>query len=77
MGGVDKRILARRPDAIAAEVTRLAPLIREGGYVPFCDHHIPPDVPLAHFQSYLATLREVDAIADEQALPVIPPRQAP
>jgi len=77
MGGVDKRILARGPDAIAAEVTRLAPLIREGGYVPFCDHHIPPDVPLAHFQSYLATLREVGAIADGQALPVIPPRQDP
>jgi hypothetical protein len=42
MGGVDKRILARGPDSTNAELSRLAPLIREGGYVPFCNHHVPP-----------------------------------
>ncbi len=57
MGGVDKRLLARGGVALDAEVARLAPLIREGGYIPFCDHHIPPDVPLAHFRDYLAALR--------------------
>jgi uroporphyrinogen decarboxylase len=59
MGGFDKRILAEGPAAIDAEVARLAPLIREGGYVPFCDHHVPPDVPLAHYRHYLAALRGV------------------
>jgi uroporphyrinogen decarboxylase len=59
MGGFDKRLLARGPDEIAAEVARLAPLIHEGGYIPFCDHHVPPDVPLTHYQHYLDTLRAV------------------
>lgn len=56
MGGVDKRILVEGPAAIEAEIERIAPLVREGGYVPFCDHHVPPDVPLAHYHHYLNTL---------------------
>ena len=32
---------------------------REGGYIPFCDHHVPPDVPLAHFRHCLAALRAI------------------
>lgn len=42
MSGVDKRILARGPDSTNADLSRLAPLIRGGGYVPFCDHHASP-----------------------------------
>jgi uroporphyrinogen decarboxylase len=57
MGGFDKRLLAQGPAAIDAELRRLAPLIREGGFIPFCDHHVPPDVPLANFQHYLNAKR--------------------
>jgi len=59
MGGVDKRALAQGPAAIDAQVSRLAPLIREGGYVAFCDHHVPADVPLAHYRHYLDALRRL------------------
>ncbi|MCU0780646.1 MAG: hypothetical protein MUF04_06030 [Akkermansiaceae bacterium] len=59
MGGFDKRLLAQGPAAIDAEIRRLAPLVREGGFIPFCDHHVPPDVPLAHFQHYLHTKRDL------------------
>lgn len=57
MGGFDKHILATTPDAIAAEVRRLAPLVEEGGYIPFCDHRVPPDVPLANYLHYVRQAR--------------------
>jgi uroporphyrinogen decarboxylase len=59
MGGFDKHILAESPHAISAEVRRLAPLVEEGGYVGFCDHRVPPDVPLSHYLHYLREIRDV------------------
>jgi uroporphyrinogen decarboxylase len=59
MGGFDKHLLAGRQDAIVAEVHRLAPLVEEGGFIPFCDHRVPPDVPL---ENYLVYLREARAV---------------
>jgi uroporphyrinogen decarboxylase len=59
MGGFDKHILQSSPAAIAAEVQRLAPLIEEGGYIGFCDHRVPPDVPLANYLYFLETVRNV------------------
>lgn len=59
MGGFDKRILAKGPDAITAEVHRLTPLVEEGGYIGFCDHRVPPDVSLANYIHYCDTVREV------------------
>lgn len=59
MGGFDKRILAKGKDEIDAEINRLAPLIKEGGYVAFCDHHVPPDVPLENYQYFIQAVRSV------------------
>lgn len=59
MGGFDKHILQGSQAAIAAEVQRLAPLVEEGGYLGFCDHRVPPDVPLANYLFYLKTVRAV------------------
>lgn len=67
LGGFDKRILAGHGAATPAaaraaierEVTRLAPLVEEGGYIGFCDHRVPPDVPLANYWHYLQTIRRV------------------
>jgi uroporphyrinogen-III decarboxylase len=59
MGGFDKRILAAGPAAIDAEVDRLAPLAEEGGCIPFCDHRVPPDVPLRNYLHYLERAKHV------------------
>jgi uroporphyrinogen decarboxylase len=59
MGGFDKHILARSKDDIKREVERLTPLVEEGGYIGFCDHRVPPDVPLENYVFYLETVREV------------------
>jgi uroporphyrinogen decarboxylase len=58
-GGFDKRILARGPEAIEAEVHRLAPLVEEGGFIGHCDHRVPPDVSLADYRFYVETARKV------------------
>ncbi len=59
MGGFDKHILARSETEIRAEVERLAPLVQEGGYIGFCDHRVPPDVPLGNYIYYLKAIRRI------------------
>ncbi len=57
MGGFDKHSLAKSKAAISAEIDRLTPLVEEGGFIPFCDHRVPPDVPLENYWHYLETAR--------------------
>ncbi len=58
-GGFDKHILAQTTDDIAREIDRLAPMVEEGGFIPFCDHRVPPDVPLANYMFYVERAKEV------------------
>jgi len=58
-GGVDKRALAEGPAAIDAELARVRPLMREGGYIPHTDHSAPPDISFDHYRYYLTRVREV------------------
>ena len=57
--GMDKRALARGPQAIDAEIRRVRPLIEEGGYIPGPDHSLPPDVSFANYCYFMERLREV------------------
>jgi uroporphyrinogen decarboxylase len=66
-GGIDKRALAQGPEAIDAELARIAPLVEMGGYVPTLDHAIPPDVSYANFQHYWRQKRRLLQIADATA----------
>jgi uroporphyrinogen decarboxylase len=59
MGGFDKHLLQGSKAAIKQEVYRLAPLVEEGGYIGFCDHRVPPDVPLENYLFFLETIRAV------------------
>lgn len=59
MGGFDKHILAQSKRAITEEIERLTPLVEEGGYIPFADHRVPPDVPYDNYLHYLDTARHV------------------
>ena len=58
-GGFDKHILARGPEAIRAEVQRLAPLVEEGGFIPHCDHRVPADVTMANYIFYVEEAKRV------------------
>ncbi|MBI2915010.1 MAG: hypothetical protein HYY08_03680 [Firmicutes bacterium] len=58
-GGIDKRALARGPEAIDHELERVLPAMWEsGGYFPCLDHTVPTDVSLARFEYYLERLRK-------------------
>jgi len=50
IGGIDKRALARGPEAIQEELERRLPLVSQGGYLPAVDHSVPPDI---SFDNYL------------------------
>jgi uroporphyrinogen decarboxylase len=51
-GGVDKRAMAKGGQAIRDEIDRLMPAIKGGGYLPSCDHGVPPDVSWPNFLEY-------------------------
>ena len=59
MGGFDKHILQGTRADIENEIKRVAPLVEEGGYIGFCDHRVPPDVPLENYVFYLEKVREI------------------
>lgn len=52
-GGVDKRELAKGPEAIRAHLREFIPLIEEGGFIPTVDHTVPPDVSWDNFRHYM------------------------
>ena len=60
IGGIDKRIMAEGTRAIDAELERkVPPLVKEGGYIPCCDHSVPPDVSWQNFRHYRHRLTEL------------------
>ena len=59
MGGFDKNILARTKDEIEREIERLAPLVEEGGFIPFCDHRVPPNVPFDNYIHYIERAKAI------------------
>lgn len=59
LGGLDKRALAAGPAAIDREVGKAAAMLSRGGYVPFADHLVPPDVSWENFSYYRRSLAAV------------------
>jgi uroporphyrinogen decarboxylase len=55
-GGVDKRAMAKGGRVIEEEIRRIAPVIRDGGFIPSCDHGIPSDVSWPNFVHYVKLL---------------------
>lgn len=61
-GGVNKRELAKGKKEIVAEVKRVERLVRRGGYIPFVDHRVPPDVSYQNYLYYLEVKKDVIGI---------------
>jgi len=59
LGGFPKEALIAGPAAIDAELTRLRPLIAEGGYLPTLDDVVPPEVPWEVYRYFIARLRQL------------------
>jgi len=59
-GGIDKRALAAGGQAMRDEVMRVVPpLLKEGGYIPSCDHGVPPDISWPNFVDYTRLLAQL------------------
>ncbi len=58
-GGIDKRILAHSKEAIKAEIERIVPFMKaHGGYIPTCDHGVPPEVPFENYVYFRELLKD-------------------
>ena len=54
--GADKRCAARGKREIDAEMARLEPLVRDGGYIPGQDHSFPPDTSYENYRYFMEKL---------------------
>ena len=57
--GIDKRAIAQGRQAIDEELYRIEPVVRDGGYIPGCDHGVPFDISWANFLYYSECLARI------------------
>jgi len=57
--GVDKRCIAKGGKVIEDELARLEPVIKDGGYIPGCDHGVPFDISWPDFVYYATLLADL------------------
>ena len=60
IGGIDKRKFAISKEETKKEVDRIAPLLKDGGFIPMADHGLPFDIPLDNWLYFLEYLRNLD-----------------
>lgn len=65
-GNIDKRAIAAGPPAIDRELEAKVPVALEGGYIPTCDHALPPDISYPAFQYYWRRKKELLGLGDRQ-----------
>jgi len=59
-GGIDKRAMAAGGEKMRAEVMRVVPpLLEEGGFIPGCDHGVPPDISWPNYVQYAGLLAQL------------------
>ena len=59
MGGINKMALAGDKEDIDKELKKIPFLIKQGGYIPYVDHLVPPDVSWNNFKYYRNRLNEI------------------
>jgi len=59
LGGLDKNALARGRKEIDAELAKAERVVAKGGYIPGCDHLIPPNVPWDNWKYFNEELRKI------------------
>ena len=59
IGGFNKLCISAGKKAIDNEFERILPVIRQGGYIPGCDHQVAPSTSLENYKYYIERLKEV------------------
>jgi uroporphyrinogen decarboxylase len=76
LGAVDKRALAKGKQAIDGELEKCRILLKDGGFFPSCDHHVPPDVSLENMVYFMNGLRAMSDYEETRRVIPFPPPQA-
>lgn len=58
IGGFDKMVMHKGEEALRDEFERILPVMRQGGYIPACDHQTPPAVSIDDYKLYVRLLKE-------------------
>ncbi len=61
-GNIDKRALREgctKKDIEREVLSKVPELVKQGGYSPFVDHSVPPDVPFENFKYYIDLVHEI------------------
>jgi uroporphyrinogen decarboxylase len=59
MGGIPKSDIGKGPAAIEKFLEPVQAVLKTGGYIPYGDHFIPPDVSWEGFKYYRTRLNEI------------------
>lgn len=58
IGAYDKMVMKHGEEAMRKEWERLLPVMKQGGFIPSCDHQTPPEVSLENYRIYLKLMKE-------------------
>jgi uroporphyrinogen decarboxylase len=58
-GGIDKRAMAKGGQIIRDELKRIEPVVKDGGFIPGCDHGVPSDVSWPNYMDYARQLAQM------------------
>ena len=59
IGAFNKLCISEGKEAIDREFERVLPVVRQGGYIPGCDHQVAPSTSLENYMYYIKRLKEV------------------
>ena len=59
IGGINKRMLEEGRAEIDKELSKLPPLLEQGGFIPALDHRAHPQIPMANYQYYLEQKQKI------------------
>jgi len=58
IGAYDKMVMKHGEEAMRTEWERLLPVMKQGGFIPSCDHQTPPEVSLENYRIYMKLMKE-------------------
>ena len=58
LGAYDKTVMHLGEDRMRQEFERLLPVMKQGGFIPGCDHQTPPQVSFEDYKLYMKLLKE-------------------
>lgn len=59
MGGIDKKALSKDKKTILKELKKVNRMVLKGGYIPYTDHMVPPEVSFDNYKFYRNELKKI------------------